>query len=99
MRIEPVVQPCLLHHAQTNLAPERLIKLLDLTKLVEIIPIDRAVIEAALTLGFADFEDAIQYCAAHAVPAIEAIVTRDLRGFAAGTLPVLSPAEAVRLLT
>ena len=76
----------------------RLTSLAQLAQAIEVIPVDRAVIEAALTLSFADFEDAIQYCAARAVPAIEAIVTRDPKGFAAGTLPVLSPTEAVRLL-
>ena len=69
-----------------------------LADLVEIIPTGRPVIEAALTLGFADFEDGLQYCAARSVPAIEAIVTRDPKGFAAGMLPVLTtPAALARL--
>ena len=72
--------------------------LLDLAATVAIAPVDSGTMNKALRAGFADFEDAIQYCAARAVPAIEAIVTRDPRGFAAGTLPVLSPIEAVRLL-
>ena len=84
---------------KTNSPSERLAKLLGLAKLVEIIPVDRAVIEVALTLGFADFEDASQYGAARAVPAIEAIVTCDPKGFAAGTLLVLSPTEAIKLLS
>jgi len=66
-----------------------------LADLVEIIPTGRPVIEAALTLGFADFEDGLQYCAARSVPAI---VTRDPKGFAAGMLPVLTtPAALARL--
>lgn len=76
----------------------RLTSLTQLAQTVEIIPIGRPVIEAALTLGFTDFEDALQYAAARAVPAIAAIVTRDPKGFATGTLPVYSPAEALRLL-
>ena len=80
---------------KTNSADERLASLSKLILLVEIIPVDRAVIEAALALGFADFEDGLQYCAARTVLAIEAIVTRDPKGFAAGTLPVLSPAAAL----
>ena len=79
-------------------APERLYRMAQLSGLVEIAPVDRAVIEAALASGFADFEDAIQYDAARAIPAIEAIVTRDPRGFATGQLPVLSPTEALRQL-
>ena len=76
-------------------ATERLFKMTQLSGLVEIIPIGRSVIEAALALGFADFEDGLQYCAARTVPAIEALVTRDPKGFAAGTLPVLTPPEAL----
>ena len=80
---------------KTNSAAERLASLTLLAQLVEIIPIDRATVEAALSLGFADFEDGLQYCAARAVPAVEAIVTRDPKGFAAGDLPVLAPPAAL----
>lgn len=40
----------------------------------------------------------MQYAAARAVAAIETIVTRDPKGFAAGALPVLAPTEALRRL-
>jgi predicted nucleic acid-binding protein len=83
---------------KTNAAAERLAALSELAALVEIISIGRPVIEAALVLGFADFEDGLQYCAARTVPAIEAIVTRDPKGFAAGALLVLSPPEALARL-
>jgi len=77
------------------LPAERLAKLTQLSSLVEIISIGRPVIEATLLLGFADFEDGLQYCAARSVPAI---VTRDPKGFAAGMLPVLTtPAALARL--
>lgn len=83
---------------KTNTATERIIALQELAGLVEIIPVGRPVIEAALTLGFTDFEDGLQYCAARTVPAIEAIVTRDHKGFASGALPVLTPPEALARL-
>lgn len=83
---------------KTNAAAERLSALSELAALVEIIPIGRPVIEASLTLGFADFEDGLQYCAARTIPTIEAIVTRDPRGFATGALPVLTPPEALARL-
>lgn len=60
--------------------------------------VGRPVIEAALTLGFADFEDGLQYCAARSVPAIEAIIARNPKGFAAGALPVLTPPTALARL-
>jgi predicted nucleic acid-binding protein len=80
---------------KTNLASERLAALQELADLVEIVPIGRHIIEGALALGFADFEDGLQYCAARSLPAIQAIVTRDPKGFAAGALPVLTPPAAL----
>lgn len=83
---------------KTNSAAERVASLFKLILLVEIIPVGRSVIETALTLGFADFEDGLQYCAARTVPAIEAIVTRDPKGFVTSALPVLTPTEALARL-
>lgn len=83
---------------KTNTVAERRASLSQLAGLVELIPVGRPVIEAALALGFADFEDGLQYCAAHTVPATAAIVTRDPKGFAAGALPVLTPPAALAQL-
>lgn len=83
---------------KTNSPAERRDKLFKLALLTQIIAIDGAVITQALGSELADFEDAIQYFAALTVPAITHVVTRDPKGFAVGTLPVLSPTEAVRLL-
>lgn len=83
---------------KTNSAAERLTALAGLLQLVEVIPVSRVVIESAIQLGFADFEDGLQYCAARSISAIEAIVTRDPKGFAAGTLPVLAPPAALARL-
>ncbi|WP_223653642.1 type II toxin-antitoxin system VapC family toxin [Hymenobacter psoromatis] len=83
---------------KTNPPAERILALKNLASAVNVIPLTRPVIEAALALGFADFEDGLQYCAARAVSAIEAIVTRDAKGFAAGTLPILTPPQALARL-
>ncbi len=83
---------------KTMAAPERLYKMARLASVLTIISIDRTVIEAAFNLGFTDFEDGLQYCAARTVPAIEAIVTRDPKGFASGTLSILTPAAALAQL-
>lgn len=83
---------------KTNSVAERLQALTELATATNIIALDRPVVEATITLGFADFEDGLQYCAARTVPAIEAIVTRDSKGFAAGALPVLTPPEALARL-
>lgn len=59
--------------------------------------VDRAVIEQSVTLGFKDFEDAVQY-ACGLQNGVDAIITRDKRGFAQSTIPVLTPAELPQIL-
>ena len=65
-----------------------------LARLVEVAAVDAATVQAALDSAFVDVEDAMQYFAAAALPAVEAIVTNDLKGFKEGSLRVFSPAEA-----
>lgn len=70
--------------------------LLDIADIVTIVAVDSRNVNDALHSSFADFEDVLQYFAALAEePTIAVIVTRDPRGFAAGTLPGLSPPEAL----
>ena len=79
---------------QTSAAQARQL-LLRLEQLVEILPVDAAAIRQALAGSFTDFEDGIQYFVALAHPAINAIVTRDPKGFRASTLPVVSVMQAL----
>ncbi|MDJ0366405.1 PIN domain-containing protein [Hymenobacter sp. H14-R3] len=74
--------------------------LLDTADLVTIVAVDSRSVHDALRSSFSDFEDALQYFAAtsQVSPAIEAIVTRDPKGFAAGALPFLTPPEALARL-
>ncbi len=58
---------------------------------------NRPVLEAALELDFADFEDSVVYEAARQVQA-EAVVTRDPIGFKKATLSVLTPDECLGIL-
>jgi len=70
--------------------------LLDIADIVTIIAVDSRTVNDALRSSLTDFEDALQYFAVLAEePTIEAIVTRDPRGFAAGALPVLTPPAAL----
>ena len=66
-----------------------------LAQLVEVLPVDSGTIRGALASGLPDFEDAVQYFAALAEPAVQAIVTRDPKGFSASTLPVISVTQAL----
>ena len=64
----------------------------DLLALFEVACVDREVLDSALDLDFADFEDAVLHEAARA-GGMAAIVTRDGSDFVNATLPVFDPRE------
>ncbi len=64
----------------------------------EILPVDRSTLELARTLTGPDFEDNLQIACA-VVARLDAIVTRDPRGFAGSPVPVHSPAEFLARLS
>lgn len=68
-----------------------------LLSLFEIAPVNRPVLEGALAIGFADFEDAVLHEAARQIEAA-AIVTRNPRHFAKAELPVYTPEEFQEIL-
>jgi predicted nucleic acid-binding protein len=55
-------------------------------------PIDRAILRAAETLPFSDYEDAVQLASATA-SGLDAIVTRNHSHYKNATLPIFSPAD------
>ena len=61
-----------------------------LLALMEICVVDRQVLEQAISLKLADFEDAVQIACAIA-SSLEVIVTRDLSGFSGSPILALSP--------
>jgi predicted nucleic acid-binding protein len=65
--------------------------------LFEIAPVNRTVLEAALELGFSDYEDAVLHEAARQVNA-QGIVTRNRSDFKRSALPVYTPEELSRAL-
>lgn len=62
-----------------------------------ICPIDRAVLESASNSGLVDFEDAVQIFGAVA-QGLDAILTRDNKGFLSSPIPVLSIQELLQQL-
>lgn len=68
-----------------------------LLSLFEIAPVDRSVLESAQELAFADFEDAVLHEAGRHAGA-DAIVTRDLKGFARAALPIHTPDVLLKIL-
>lgn len=68
-----------------------------LLSLFEVAIINRIVLEEALTLNFADFEDAVIYQAAcHANT--DGIVTRNVKDYKKSKLPIYNPAELLSFL-
>jgi predicted nucleic acid-binding protein len=62
-----------------------------------ICPVNRAILEAAFASGLADFEDAVQiYCAVY--QGLDAIITRDRKGFSNSAIPVLSVRQLLEQL-
>lgn len=71
--------------------------LIDLLKLVSIAPVDQEVILKALSMGWTDFEDAVQgVCAIQA--GADYFITRDAGHFDALSIPAVTPTEFLSLL-
>jgi len=64
----------------------------DLLVAMRVCPINRSVLQQAMTLPFSDYEDAVQHACATA-GGMDAIVTRNLDDYRNATLPVYSPTE------
>ena len=73
-------------------------ELRELLALVDVVAVGRPVLERAMSLPIADFEDAVIAAAAEACGA-EALVTRDVRGFAESAVPVHTPREWLALIS
>lgn len=65
---------------------------------LEIAVVDRPALEMASTLPGSDYEDNLQIACA-SLAGLDAIVTRDPKGFAGSTVAVLSPAELLERLS
>ena len=73
-------------------AAESLEKVKGLLSLIEVAPVNRAVLESALSSGFSDFEDGVLHEAARQYGA-DCVVTRNVKDFKKAVLPVYTPAQ------
>ena len=71
----------------------------NLIKWVKIIPLQNFHFQKVLSSSFKDFEDGLQNFSAEDIPGIEAIITRDLKGFKPSTIPVFSSNDFVKLFS
>jgi len=72
-------------------------KLKQLLTIVDVLQMDRLVIEKALNSGFKDFEDALQNFSAINNGEIEVIVTRNVKDYRKSEIGILSPDSLVKL--
>ena len=71
--------------------------LVDLVDLVTIATVDASVIQKGLSLGWHDFEDAVQAVCALEIEA-DYFVTRNPQDFSALSIPVVNPSEVLHYL-
>lgn len=82
-----------------SLSHSAAIKLLEeLSEMVEIADVTKAIIKKSLKSEFKDFEDAIQYNCALTISKIDCIVTRDSKDFRKSILPVMNPQEVIGII-
>lgn len=73
------------------------VALMELLSFLSVAAVDQVVIEQALKLPYADFEDAVQMMAAVGSD-VQYLITRNARDYRLGPLPVLQPAELLALV-
>lgn len=72
-------------------------RITELLQFLAVAAVDQRVIEQALNLPYPDFEDAVQMMAAVG-SRIDYLVTRNVRDYKDGLLPVLKPGELIAAL-
>jgi len=83
--------------ARPQSASHARVTLSELLSFLSVAAVDQAVIEQALNLPYQDFEDAVQMIAAVRA-GVQYLITRNVRDYKAGPLPVLQPAELLSLV-
>ena len=66
-------------------------KLIQLLSFIDVLTMDKSVVERAINSGFTDFEDALQNFAAVQHGKIDAIVTRNVKDYRRSEISVLTP--------
>jgi len=72
---------------------ERISALSDLCGVIEVQAVDGGVINNALSSGWKDFEDSVQYYCAKSNSQISAIITRNVKDFALSEIEVINSLE------
>jgi predicted nucleic acid-binding protein len=70
----------------------------NLRQLIAVIPVDESTVDKAFSSPFTDFEDALQYHAAHD-NGMSAIITRNINDYRSGTIPVMTAGDFLAQFT
>jgi predicted nucleic acid-binding protein len=73
-------------------------KLSQLMRILDVLPMDKAIVIQALASSFGDFEDALQNFAATRSGYIDVIVTRNIKDYHFSDIAVLSPDYYLKLI-
>lgn len=68
-----------------------------LIEMTEIVGTTKVEIIKALSNGFSDFEDSIQYSSALTIKGLDAIITRNIKDYKKSSLAVISPSDFLKL--
>jgi len=97
--VSPVIISNLYYLLRRKAKHEKVIdKILELLKIIDVLPMDKQVVEKALHSKFNDFEDALQNFAAVQHGEIEAIITRNVKDYRKSEIGVFTPATFLKIL-
>jgi len=71
-------------------------KLESISRIVGILKVEESTIKNALTSGFPDFEDSIQYFSAVESKKTDVIITRNIKDFKKSEIPVMTPGDFLK---
>lgn len=92
--------PNIYYIVRKQLGHKASLKLLaELASMTVTLAVDGRIMSSALASGFHDFEDALQYYTAISTRKVEAIVTRDTKGYRLSSIPVFTPDEALAAIS
>ena len=74
-------------------------KLDSISRLLTILKVDQQTIKNAISSGFTDFEDSIQYYCAQDFRKIDVIITRNIKDYKGSEISVMTPAEYLKMVS
>jgi predicted nucleic acid-binding protein len=74
-------------------------KLDSISRLLTILKVDQQTIKYAITSGFPDFEDSIQYNCALDYKKIDVLITRNIKDYKGSEIPVMTPADYLKMVS